>query len=60
MTDKSNNGGRNWNEKQAAEAAERRARMKALHDQGWTFAAIARRFGGITRQRVRAIILGIG
>lgn len=48
---------KNWNDQQAKEAEERRRRMEALRKDGWTYAAIGRRFGGITRQRVRAIIL---
>lgn len=47
----------NWNDKQAREAEERRLKMAALKKSGWTYAAIGRRFGGISRQRVRAIIL---
>jgi hypothetical protein len=48
---------KNWNDQQAAEAEERRKKMAALKKQGWTYAAIGRRFGGITRQRARAIIM---
>lgn len=48
---------KNWNDQQAREAEERRRKMAALKREGWTYAAIGRRFGGITRQRVRAIIL---
>lgn len=40
-----------------AKAAERRAKMQALRDEGWTLQMIANRFGGISRQRVRAILL---
>ncbi len=45
-----------YNVRAAKKAAERRAKMQALRDAGWTLDAIARRFGGISRQRVMTIL----
>jgi len=44
------------NQRAARRAAARAARMQRLKDQGWTLHAIGRRFGGISRQRVKAIL----
>lgn len=47
----------NGPQRTALKAARRRAKMQALRDEGWTLQMIANRFGGISRQRVRAILL---
>lgn len=49
-----------YNERAAKRAAERREKMLALRKQGWTFEAIGRRFGRISRQRVQAIVGSTG
>jgi len=48
------------NRKQRDRAARRRAKMLALREKGWTLDRIGRAFGGITKQRVAAILAASG
>ena len=46
-------------QKQTAQrAARRRAKMRRLKEKGWTLEKIGRAFGGISKQRVAAILSG--
>lgn len=49
-----------YNERAHRRAEARRKRMQKYRDRGWTLEKIGARFGGISKVRVRAILLAGG